>query len=265
MAQTQRNKAKIRIDSHPDFPKTQDAALMTTSKLSAHINTMLSQIFADYVGCKIYVHLEDANNPIETELYFGMNVKNESSRKLRAFMPYQDQVRARTTPAGQMDFVGMTVGHNRAIQSNKVAEITQDGIDILVPFLNYPVLCRLPKDPTAKQLVDMKIVCESSLPSGLAGQGGAASFTVYNIVRCVDINMILHTLFSGDNDNYIYSVVPQKPIIMPNMMPMQPQDKTVPQKWLFNILRIDRDNFKDICIELGAYSGADLNIYTETY
>ena len=275
MAET-KQKTKIGLAEHPDFPVTNDCAIMTSQDLARHTNALFSRIFADYSGCKIIMDQQqdpktmqlvlNQNHPIQVELYFALGNSADESKKLYAFRPITEKVKDHSV-GGKMNYVEMCMGHNIAITQNKSSEVTQDAIDIFSTMLWYEIATRTSVNPTAKEFANLGIVAEAS-----TFQGQTPYMTpntqklVYNVVKYVDINSILSMLFGDAEDGspMIYQVVPIKPIVSlqgVQMVPNMPE-----QKWLFNVTRINHPNLSDLFNELGAYNvTGGMNIYTDKY
>lgn len=275
MAET-KQKTKIGLAEHPDFPVTNDCAIMTSQDLARHTNALFSRIFADYSGCKIIMDQQqdpntmqlvlNQNHPIQVELYFALGNSADDTKKLYAFRPITEKVKDRSV-GGKMNYVEMCMGHNIAITQNKSSEVTQDAIDIFSTMLWYEIATRTSVNPTAKEFANLGIVAEAS-----TFQGQTPYMTpntqklVYNVVKYVDINSILSMLFGDAEDGspMIYQVVPIKPIV--NLQGVQMVPNMAEQKWLFNVTRINQQNLSDLFNELGAYNvTGGMNIYTDKY
>lgn len=275
MAET-KQKTKIGLAEHPDFPVTNDCAIMTSQDLARHTNALFSRIFADYSGCKIIMDQQqdpntmqlvlNQNHPIQVELYFALGNSADESKKLYAFRPITEKVKDHSV-GGKMNYVEMCMGHNIAITQNKSSEVTQDAIDIFSTMLWYEIATRTSVNPTAKEFANLGIVAEAS-----TFQGQTPYMTpntqklVYNVVNYVDINSILSMLFGDAEDGspMIYQVVPIKPIV--NLQGVQMVPNMAEQKWLFNVTRINQQNLSDLFNELGAYNvTGGMNIYTDKY
>lgn len=275
MAET-KQKTKIGLAEHPDFPVTNDCAIMTSQDLARHTNALFSRIFADYSGCKIIMDQQqdpktmqlvlNQNHPIQVELYFALGNSADESKKLYAFRPITEKVKDHSV-GGKMNYVEMCMGHNIAITQNKSSEVTQDAIDIFSTMLWYEIATRTSVNPTAKEFANLGIVAEAS-----TFQGQTPYMTpntqklVYNVVKYVDINSILSMLFGDAEDGspMIYQVVPIKPIV--NLQGVQMVPNMAEQKWLFNVTRINQQNLSDLFNELGAYNvTGGMNIYTDKY
>lgn len=275
MAET-KQKTKIGLAEHPDFPVTNDCAIMTSQDLARHTNALFSRIFADYSGCKIIMDQQqdpntmqlvlNQNHPIQVELYFALGNSADESKKLYAFRPITEKVKDHSV-GGKMNYVEMCMGHNIAITQNKSSEVTQDAIDIFSTMLWYEIATRTSVNPTAKEFANLGIVAEAS-----TFQGQTPYMTpntqklVFNVVKYVDINSILSMLFGDAEDGspMIYQVVPIKPIV--NLQGVQMVPNMAEQKWLFNVTRINQQNLSDLFNELGAYNvTGGMNIYTDKY
>lgn len=275
MAET-KQKTKIGLAEHPDFPVTNDCAIMTSQDLARHTNALFSRIFADYSGCKIIMDQQqdpntmqlvlNQNHPIQVELYFALGNSADESKKLYAFRPITEKVKDHSV-GGKMNYVEMCMGHNIAITQNKSSEVTQAAIDIFSTMLWYEIATRTSVNPTAKEFANLGIVAEAS-----TFQGQTPYMTpntqklVYNVVKYVDINSILSMLFGDAEDGspMIYQVVPIKPIV--NLQGVQMVPNMAEQKWLFNVTRINQQNLSDLFNELGAYNvTGGMNIYTDKY
>ena len=198
---------------------------MTSYDLSKHVNALMSRIFTDYAGCRVYVdqsqtangyQMMDPNHPVHVDLYFALGKqKNPTDKTVYAFRQISDQVKE-AAGAGKSNYVAACIGHNVAVTQNKSSEITQEAMDILGSMLWYNVAMGLSAKPSAKEFNNKGIVVEASTT-----QGNTPYMTpntqkiVYNIVRYVDINSILNTLFTDEEEEeqLIYQVTPIKPII----------------------------------------------------
>ena len=276
MAET-RQKATFNLVDRPDFPSTHDGMIVTSRDLSKHVNALMTRIFADYSGCRIYVDqgstgidgmpvTMNQNHPVQLELYFNLGNHVDGERRLYAFRPITDSIKDAVGEGKKRSYVAQALGHNVAITQNKSSEITDDGIDILSTMLWYEVATRMSKNPTAKEFNKKGIIVEASTANGNTPyMTPNAQRTVYNVVRYVDICSILAMLFEDDDKKLVYSVTPIKPI-----MPMT-GGYVVPnvggdQKWLFNVSRINQETFFDLCNEIGTFSSSNgLNITTDTY
>ena len=276
MAET-RQKATFNLVDRPDFPPTHDGMIITSRDLSKHVNALMTRIFADYSGCRIYVDqgstgidgmpvTMNQNHPVQLELYFNLGNHVDGERRLYAFRPITDSIKDAVGEGKKRSYVAQALGHNVAITQNKSSEITDDGIDILSDMLWYEVATRMSKNPTAKEFNKKGIIVEASTANGNTPYMTLnAQRTVYNVVRYVDICSILAMLFEDDDKKLVYSVTPIKPI-----MPMT-GGYVVPnvggdQKWLFNVSRINQETFFDLCNEIGTFSSSNgLNITTDTY
>lgn len=276
MAET-RQKATFNLVDRPDFPSTHDGMIITSRDLSKHVNALMTRIFADYSGCRIYVDqgstgidgmpvTMNQNHPVQLELYFNLGNHVDGERRLYAFRPITDSIKDAVGEGKKRSYIAQALGHNVAITQNKSSEITDDGIDILSSMLWYEVATRMSKNPTAKEFNKKGIIVEASTANGNTPyMTPNAQRTVYNVVRYVDICSILAMLFEDDDKKLVYSVTPIKPI-----MPMT-GGYVVPnvggdQKWLFNVSRINQETFFDLCNEIGTFSSSNgLNITTDTY
>lgn len=276
MAET-RQKATFNLVDRPDFPSTHDGMIITSRDLSKHVNALMTRIFADYSGCRIYVDqgstgidgmpvTMNQNHPVQLELYFNLGNHVDGEKRLYAFRPITDSIKDAVGEGKKRSYVAQALGHNVAITQNKSSEITDDGIDILSDMLWYEVATRMSKNPTAKEFNKKGIIVEASTANGNTPYMTLnAQRTVYNVVRYVDICSILAMLFEDDDKKLVYSVTPIKPI-----MPMT-GGYVVPnvggdQKWLFNVSRINQETFFDLCNEIGTFSSSNgLNITTDTY
>ena len=276
MAET-RQKATFNLVDRPDFPSTHDGMIITSRDLSKHVNALMTRIFADYSGCRIYVDqgstgidgmpvTMNQNHPVQLELYFNLGNHVDGERRLYAFRPITDSIKDAVGEGKKRSYIAQALGHNVAITQNKSSEITDDGIDILSSMLWYEVATRMSKNPTAKEFNKKGIIVEASTANGNTPyMTPNAQRTVYNVVRYVDICSTLAMLFEDDDKKLVYSVTPIKPI-----MPMT-GGYVVPnvggdQKWLFNVSRINQETFFDLCNEIGTFSSSNgLNITTDTY
>ena len=161
MAET-RQKATFNLVDRPDFPSTHDGMIITSRDLSKHVNALMTRIFADYSGCRIYVDqgstgidgmpvTMNQNHPVQLELYFNLGNHVDGERRLYAFRPITDSIKDAVGEGKKRSYIAQALGHNVAITQNKSSEITDDGIDILSSMLWYEVATRMSKNPTAKE------------------------------------------------------------------------------------------------------------------
>ena len=276
MAET-RQKATFNLVDRPDFPSTHDGMIITSRDLSKHVNALMTRIFADYSGCRIYVDqgstgidgmpvTMNQNHPVQLELYFNLGNHVDGERRLYAFRPITDSIKDAVGEGKKRSYIAQALGHNVAITQNKSSEITDDGIDILSSMLWYEVATRMSKNPTAKEFNKKGIIVEASTANGNTPyMTPNAQRTVYNVVRYVDICSILAMLFEDDDKKLVYSVTPIKPI-MPMVGGYVVPNVGGDQKWLFNVSRINQETFFDLCNEIGTFSSSNgLNITTDTY
>lgn len=277
-----REKTKITIPGHPEFPVTNDGAIMTSTDISKHVNALFKRIFADYAGCRVFVdQTQDPSmqqlalsqaHPVQLELYFTLGKPVDTDKRLVAFRQLTDKARESAgNTKGRMNYIQMAMGYNVAVTNNKSSEITQEAIDVLGDMLWYDVAMNMSMNPSAKEFNNKGIIVEASTTDNGSPYGGAPYLTpntqriVYNIVRCIDINSVLALLFSDDdNDPMIYNVTPLKPVI-PTMNGFNVPNITE-QKWLFSVNRINKQNFYDLCNELGTFNTTGgLNICTDSF
>lgn len=147
MAETTRQKATFNLKEKPEFPATHDGMIVTSRTLGKHINALMSRIFADYSGCKIYVDQGSVgvdgmpiqmnpNHPVQLEMYFNLGNHVEGERRLYAFKPIVDKIKEAAGNSGKKSYIAQALGHNIAITQNKSSEITDDGMDILGDMLS---------------------------------------------------------------------------------------------------------------------------------
>ena len=271
------DKATLNFKSKPKFPATNDNMLITSKDLCKYINTLMSNIFADFAGSKVYVDqgTTDVNgmavpmnpaHPVQIELYFNLVQHDENEKRIYAFRSIVDSVKEAAGHTGKgKSYIAQVLGHNMAITQNKSSEITEDAMDILGQMLWYDVASRMSNKPTAKEFAKKGIYIEASTSAANTPYMNQLNNqrVVYNIVRFVDINSILSMLFDDEGEKLFYQVVQIKPI-MPvvggYVVPVAGAD----QKWLFNVFRINQEKFADLCNELGAFStGNGMNIVTD--
>lgn len=87
---TETRKATINLAKHPDFPATNDCAIMTSQDLAKHTNALFSRVFADYAGCKIIMDQQqdpntmqlvlNQNHPVQLELYLLSEILQTKAR-----------------------------------------------------------------------------------------------------------------------------------------------------------------------------------------
>ena len=275
MAETTRQKATFNLKEKPEFPATHDGMIVTSRTLGKHINALMSRIFADYSGCKIYVDQGSVgvdgmpiqmnpNHPVQLEMYFNLGNHVEGERRLYAFKPIVDKIKEAAGNTGRKSYIAQALGHNIAITQNKSSESTDDGMDILGDMLWYEVVGNMPKNPTAKDFNNKGIVVEACTASGNNLYAQQNNKVVYNVVRFVDINIILSKLFENNKKPYLYTTVPLKPILPTVGGYIVPNIGGTDQKWLFNVSRINQETLSDVCNDLGVYdTGNGLHVNTD--
>ena len=265
-----RQKATFKITEKVQFPETTSGNITTNTVLATYVNTMFSKIFSDYHGCRIITDVSQGqvNNlhPIKVELIFR-NGAPDDPNKFKCFEPLtvkqkQDPIKTN----GRMNFVASSVGYNQMIKTNKVAQITQDGMDIITNYLYHDISRTLGNEPNqdifskkgiVTEAIDNKVSNLSSnqiYPNLVANTG-----EVFNIINFVDINKILQELFE-DSDTYQYMVVPIKSIFQASMYGVTGGG----DKWLLNVMRINTKQLNDLIGELTA-SPIDTNIVTNKF
>ena len=269
-----KKKAKINVEVHPEFPATSDSCIMTSTDLARHVNSLMNGIFADYAGCKVLLDQQadpvtgnlvfDQYHPVRVELYFAFG-EGKDTDKCYAFRPITDRLKDQHI-GGKMNYIERCLGHNIAITQNKSAEITQDGIDIISSILRYDVSVGLSANPSPKEFANRGIVAEATSYQGNTPYVMPnTQKLIYNVINYTDINSILNVLF-GNAENgspMVYQTIPIKPVIMNNSAMIVPNANE--QKWLFNVSRINQQNLADKLNELGAYNiTSGMNIITET-
>ena len=271
-----REKATINLVDRPEFPSTHEGMLITSRDLCKHVNALMIRIFADYSGCKVFVDQGSTgidgvpvqvnpNHPVQLELYFNLGKHNPDEKRVYAFDPIADTIK-NTNKSGQKSFLAQALGYNVAITHNRTSEISQNGMDILSSMLWYEVGSKLSNEPTAKEFNNKGIVIEASTATANSPYMNSGQKAVYNIVRYVDINVILGKLFDDNDKHFVYSVQPIKPIITTAVNGYYIANSSANQKWLFNVNRINQDTFLDVCNETGEFAtGGTLNIVTESY
>ena len=270
-----REKATVNLTDRPEFPSTHEGMLITSKELCKHVNALMSRIFADYSGCKVFVDQGSTgidgtpiqvnpNHPVQLELYFNLGNHDDSSA-IYAFDPIVDAVKG-PNKTGKKSFLSQALGYNIAITHNRTTEISQNGIDIIGDLLWYEVAGKLSNNPNAKEFNNKGIVIEASTATVNSPYMVNGQKAVYNIVRYVDINVILSKLFDDNDKHFVYSVQPIKPIITMAPNGYLVANSASNQKWLFNVNRINYDTFLDVCNETGEFNtGGTLNIVTESY
>lgn len=265
-----REKTVLKIDNKIEFPKTSDSSLMTSQTLGKYVNTLFSSMFADYSGCKVYpTHVQDAAyaqaHPVTVDLIFTVGKPIGQNGKILAFKQVSDIIKEKYSTGAKKNISSIVCGYNMAVGTSKSTEITQEAIDLLFPMVWFDVAYHMSNDPTPEQF-SKKIVMETSTPSNVGNMNIQPSQrNIHNVVRWIDINSILYTLFgSGKDSPYMYQTVPVKPIgfgATPNM-PGTGADI----KWLYSITRIDKKNLFDLCNDLGMYDGNEyMNMCTEKF
>lgn len=268
MAKNNNEKSIITISEHPDFPVTNDCALLTSYKVSKYINTLFHNVFNDYAGSVLYVDQSSFNNyhPVQVELYFAMDFssnENDDNLKPNAFARLTDNLKNKYRPNEEKtNFLEQVVGYNAMITQNKTCVITQEGIDMITPLLWRDVNGGLPNNPKPEIFAKKGITVESVVPRQTHNyQIQPQQNIVYSIIRFVDINSILSLLFGETNEGYVYQISPIKPLTA-----QTPQLPNVDLKWLFAVHRINQRNFSDLCNDIGQLSYTNgLNMYTEYY
>ena len=265
-----RQKATFSVKEKVQFPETTSGNITTNTVIATYVNTMFSKIFSDYHGCRIITDISNGqvNNlhPVKVELIFRNGATDDPS-KFKCFEPIV--VKQKHDPIksnGRMNFVSASIGYNQMIKTNKVAQITQDGIDIISQYLYYDISKTLGPEPDQDIFNKKGIVVEaidnkvSNLTSNQIYPNLVAnSGEVFNIVNFVDINKVLQELFE-DSDRYQYMVVPIKSIFQASMYGVAGGG----DKWLLNIMRINTRQLNDLIAELTT-SPVDTSIVTRSF
>lgn len=265
MSKEEREKARITLHENPSFPITTDGAIMSSQTLAGYVNELFSRVFADYLGCKIFVDIQDQIHPVQLQLFFAVgDIDPENTDKLIAFRLIKGANTA-YTEQNKMNYSALMSNYNATVTSNRSSEITEDAIDIISSMVYYDTAMKLGKNPTNKDFINQGITIENCTVNG-----GTPYITpntqkiLTDTVQKVDINSILSILFekSDEEEKAIYKTTPIKPIIPMNMPPQTISDA----KWLFIVNRIHKTNFMDVCNnELGSFNPTgNLNIYRNT-
>lgn len=269
-----REKVTFNLDHHPEFPATNESAMMSTKTITKYVNSLMSKIFADYIGCNIYIdnspyvqtQVADAH-PVRLELYFQLtNADPTLSNRIYAVRSVADKAKD-YYEKGSMNYVARTMGHNNIVTQNKTTELTQDAVDILSKMLWREIALSLPIDATPEDFEKKSVSYEAYSTSGspYTYVTPATQRTIYHIVTCVDINSIFDILFNdsdNDDERFVYQILPVKPIIFNNVA----QNSDMRQKWLFSVNRISPQKFNDLCNEIGIYDRTNgINIFTESF
>ena len=273
-----RKKLVLTVSDHPDFPVTNDCAVLSSYKLSKYVNTLFEQVFKDYTGCILYAdqtryqgsqgqNVINNSHPVQLELYFASEYpKHDDDDRKVAFEPITDSIKNKYGNGGEgkTHFLEYALGLNAAITQNKLCEITADAIDLIHPLLWGDVASRLSRDPKAKEFATKGVTVESMVPRQTHNFNNPSSQNmVYNVIRFVNIDVVLNVLFSELNDEYRYQVVPIRPLTQQMTGYVVPNSD---QKWLFAVYRINQQNFYDMCNEIGQFNTVGgLNVYTESY
>lgn len=252
-----RDKTILNIQDKVEFPKTNDCSLMTSKTLGKYVNTLFSSIFADYSGCKVYPAQDSAYaqvHPVLVDLVFTVGKPIHQNNKILAFKQISEIIKEKYNTGSRRNIASIVCGYNMAMSTSKSTEITQEAIDILLPMVWFDVANHMSNDPTPEQF-SKRIVMETSTPNHVGNMNIQPSQrNIYNVVRWIDINSILYTLFGGkDESPYLYQTTPVKPIgfgAMPNMVGTGAEIK-----WLFSVNRLDKKNLDDLYNELGLYNG----------
>jgi len=250
MSKEERVKAVIEVEPI-DFPETTISSYMSTITLSKYVNTLFNKVFKDYLGCKIYPVLNDQNSmrhPVRCELYFTLGSDNMHGARISAFSSVQNPEKPEVG-ANYTSYIGI---HNARLKSLNSAAVKQDAIDILKDLLWYEVGSTTKE--TAEAYSNRSIIREQSTPVGYAMN--ARSEIITPVVAFVDINKIMHLLFSGKDDKTDeYMVSPIRSIAAMNPQPlMYGQVNQLGQQsenFLYSIAKLNRDDFADMMNEVG--------------
>lgn len=264
----ERQKTRIELTERPEFPATHEGMLTTSNDLCRHVNTLMKNVFADFVGSKVYVDQQSVNgqivinplHPVQLELYFNVGgaTTPTDSKKVLAFRSIEDKIKDSVYKGGANNIIQRTIGMNIAVSTNKCSEITQDGIDIIGDLLWNDVAGSIGK-MTPKVLNDRGITVEGSTTAAASPYNPNPQRVVYNIVRQVDIDKILKLIFDNKNNEIAYQTKPIKPIDY-----VQKQDGTT--RWLIEVSRLNLRNYTDLCHSIGLYdTGSGINFVTESF
>lgn len=264
----ERQKTRIELTERPEFPATHDGMLITSNDLCRHVNTLMRNVFADFVGSKVYVDQQNVNgqvvinplHPVQLELYFNVGgaTKTTDDKKVLAFRSIQDKINDSVYKGGSNNIIQRTIGMNIAVSTNKCSEITQDGIDILGDLLWNDVAANIGK-LTPKVFNDRGITVEGSTTQAAGPYNPTPQKVVYNIVRQIDIDKILAMMFDNGEEPIVYQTKPIKPVDY-----VQKPDGTT--RWLIEVSRLNLRNYTDLCNSIGLYNtGSGINFVTETF
>lgn len=271
----ERVKAKLQFSEHPEFPVTNEVAIMNSRDICKHVNSIFSRVFADYLGSNVIVDQGRpdgygiTNHPVQIELYFQLGKVNDNAdKKLVAFDPITTNAPTRQDGSNgkRMNYIQMTTNHNYIITHNKSSVITQNAIDIFVPMLQMEVARSISADPKASELEQKGVIVEGYNMDPVSTAAGTPQKVIFNSIRFLDINSILYKLFTAEEDegNVFYQVTPIKPII-PMINGYMAPNNTDP-KWLFQVARLNKNNIISKCNEMGVFQSANgMNMYTETF
>ena len=264
-----RQKSTFEVKEKVAFPETTSGNITTNTVIATYVNTMFSKIFSDYHGCRIITDVSQGNinnaHPVKVELIFKNGAPDDAT-KFRCFEPITSKPQNPIKTSGRMNFVAASIGYSQMIKTNRVAQITQDGIDIISKYLYFEVANTLGNEPSqgtfdakgiTAEAIDNKpnMMTSNQIYPGVAASTGE----VFNVINFVDINKILQELFE-DSDTYQYMVVPIKSIFSASMYGITGGG----DKWLLNINRINTKQLNDLIAELTA-SPVDTSIVTNSF
>lgn len=273
MAEKQR--AKLQIKEHPEFPTTNSLAVMSSRDLCKYVNSVFSKLFVDWAGSIVHVEPSNASiglNPIQLSIFFKLGpVQTNPEGKLVAFKPISEASDVKANPAAgrKRNYIQMTTNHNYIMTHNKSAVMTQEAIDIFTPLLEYGVARQLSANPTSAEFENRGIFVES-VPNAQFYGSVAPRPTVYLAVQFVNIDSFFKTLFTKEDeeDTAYYQTTPIKPIIPMNMYQgvVQPQQQQAEQRWLFNVAKLNYTNVMAKCNELGIFQSTNgINMISDSF
>lgn len=256
--------AKIYLSEPVPFDGTNESKFVTTVTLCKYVNELFKAAFKDYIGCTITPNLQNngiAGELISLDLYFAPNGDNGKGAELVAFVPVGRENADKDNedkPEIKNNYTSMAMQHNARITTTSSMVVSSDAIDTLYDLLHYNLKKTTKKN--SKSFASKGIAVETSA----ATQFGNTRSYVYNIIRGVNLDEIMKIIFGDEGNNFEFQVVPVKPVLQVSG-PYQ-NNGAMDSKWLFNIVKANKNDISDIMNELGYYSKvSDFGIVTDTF
>ena len=254
------SKAVLKLAKPAEFNGTNESRLVTTSLLSKYINTLFKSAFKDYVGSIIKVVQPSeslAGEVVSLDLYFAPNSDNNKGQ-VAAFCTAGTDAKASAAPTAKNNIIGACLSHNQLVTTTSSMVVTTDAVSMLYPFILGGFKNRL------KETSESFSKCGIAVETSMAGQYGMARPIIYNVIRGIDINAVMKAIFGDDENSFEFQVTPIKPISTPIYGAMN--GATIDSKWIFSIIKLDKNNLNDLMNELGYYNKvANLGVATDTF